>query len=91
MPNTFNLYEEIKEIEREILDTANEFIKEECDKVADVGNPEDLVHKPYSQWLPQDMQTLSGIYVYDRKPLEDFVQRKEIDKLFEMIRQNTEA
>ena len=73
-------------MEKEILEVADKYIKEECDKVADLGNPEELVHKPYSQWTPQDLRALDGIYVYDKKPLKDFIQRKEIDKLFESIK-----
>ena len=88
MPNILNLYEETQGIVKEVKEIADAMIKEECDKIADVGNPEDLVHKPYARWTPQDKQILNNIYVYDRKPLERFAKSKEIDMLFESIKRN---
>ena len=86
MPDTFNWYEDTEKVIKEIWEVADEYIKEECDKIADVGNPEDLLKKPYAQWTPQDKQRLSEVYVYDKKPLNDFIAKKEIDKLFESIK-----
>jgi len=84
----FDLYKEIETMEKEILDIAEEYTQKECDEIADLGNPEELVHKPYARWTPQDFQVLNNIYVYDRGPLEKFIKSKEIDKLFESIKQN---
>ena len=86
VPDILNSYEETQKIVKELWKEANEFIKEECDKIADVGNPEDLVHKPYERWTNQDMQNLQGIYVYDKKPLEEFIAKKEIDNLFKSMK-----
>lgn len=30
--------------------------------LADVGNPEKLIKKPYAQWTPEDLQLLTKIY-----------------------------
>jgi len=78
----YNLQEIIDLETKRVIEVYNDFKKNEIDPIADVGNPEEIIGKPYEQWTPQDIQKLQSVYVYDIEPLEKFVASKEIDKLF---------
>lgn len=69
---------EVKKVKEE----ADAYIEKYIEPIADIGNPEKIIGRKYEQWTPQDIQTLTQVYVYDIKPLEDFIAKKEIDKLW---------
>ena len=79
----YNIQETIKD-EISIVGEIFEKVKKELiDPIADIGNPEDIIGKPYAEWTPEDISALKQVYVYDIEPLEKFISGKEIDKLFE--------
>uniref|UniRef100_A0A6M3L1U4 Uncharacterized protein n=1 Tax=viral metagenome TaxID=1070528 RepID=A0A6M3L1U4_9ZZZZ len=74
--------DKVDEVVKDVKESTDAYIKENIDPVAEIGNPEDILSKKYERWTPEDMQTLQQVYVYDIKPLEDFIAKKEIDKLW---------
>ena len=74
----------IKEKKKE----ADEYIKKYIDPIAEIGNPEKIINKPYNSWTPEDIAALKGIYVYSPEKLEHFINRKEVDKLFALMEVN---
>lgn len=66
---------------------ADEYVKKYIDPLARVDNPEKLIGKPYESWTPVDYQMLQQVYVYSPETLEKFVNKKEIDRLWEMVKQ----
>jgi len=69
------------EIDR-VLKVYGEFKKKEIDPLADVGNPEKIIGKPYGRWSDQDKQMLRQAYVYSPQDLEEFISKKEVDALW---------
>ena len=69
------------EIDR-VLKVYDEFKKKEIDPLADVGNPEKIIGKPYGRWSDQDKQMLRQAYVYSPQDLEEFISKKEVDALW---------
>jgi len=69
------------EIDR-VLKVYGEFKKKEIDPLADVGNPEKIIGKPYGRWTPMDKQMLRQAYVYSPQDLEEFISKKEVDALW---------
>ncbi len=50
--------------------------------LADVGNPEKLIKKPYSQWTPQDLAILTKIYGQGNDtPLTRTIFNREFEKV----------
>ncbi len=50
-----------------------------------VGNPEDLIKKPYEQWTPQDFSLLAKIYgTGDNAPLARTIFDREYNKVKEL-------
>lgn len=84
MAEPITLDSEIEEIVSEL----KKYDEENIAPLADVGNPEDIIHKKYENWTPQDVQLLKDVYVYDSKPLEDFIAKKEIERYFDMVDRN---
>ena len=73
----------IIDIETErVLKVYDEFKKKEIDPLADVGNPEKIIGKPYRMWSEQDKQMLRQAYVYSPQDLEEFITKKEVDAVW---------
>ena len=67
------------------LETIDKLVEEIVEPLADVGNPEKLIGKPYEQWSAQDLQQLTQIYgSSDNSPLSNLVFRKEFEKVKQM-------
>ena len=64
---------------------ADEYIKKYVDPIARVDNPEKLLGKPYDAWTEEDIQKLKMVYVYSPEDLETFINKKEIDKIWQMM------
>ncbi len=77
--------EAVKELIKFDLEVMDEFIKEEIEPIADVGNPEKLLNKKYEEWTPQDLQNLSIVYG-QKEPnrLSNFIFDKEYQKVKEL-------
>ena len=60
---------------------ADEFIEDVIEPLADIGNPEKLLGKPYEQWTPQDLQMLGSLYGEEPNPLSDLIFKKEYEKV----------
>ena len=53
--------------------------------IADVGNPEKLINKPYEMWTPQDLQLLTKIYgTQEPSVLSNLIFKKTYDRVKEM-------
>jgi len=65
---------------------ADAYIKKHIDPIADLGNPERIIGKPYERWTPMDKQMLRQAYTYTPEKLEEFMAKKDIDGLFHSIR-----
>ena len=63
------------------LKAVDEWIGSVVEPLADIGNPEKIIGKPYAQWTPQDLQTLYAIY---GKALEKFIFNKELKYIQEL-------
>ena len=60
-------------------------VKELIDPLAKLGNPEELIGKPYEQWTPMDLAMLSQIYGSDNDtPLAKLIFNREYSKLQEL-------
>lgn len=60
---------------------ADEFIKDVIEPLADIGDPEKLLGKPYEQWTPQDLQMLGSLYGEEPNPLSNLIFKKELEKV----------
>ena len=67
----------VDEIVESKLRIADEFIKDVVEPLANIGNPEKLLGKPYEQWTPQDLQMLGAIYGKEPNPLSVLIFKKE--------------
>jgi len=64
------------------IEAVDRFIREYIEPIADVGNPEQLIKKPYEQWTPQDLQMLGKIYgETEPNPLSNLIFRKKYDEV----------
>ena len=64
------------------IEAVDRFIKEYIEPIADVGNPEKLIKKPYEEWTQQDLQMLGKIYgTEEPNPLSDLIFRKKYDEV----------
>lgn len=76
----------LKEVIREDLKALDEVIEEDIEVLADIGNPEKLIGKPYwneqgkRNWTNQDLQMLAQVYGNDDR-LEDFIFNKELKQV----------
>ena len=81
--------EAVKELIESDLEVMDEFIEEEIELLADIGNPEKLIGKKYKDWTPQDLQMLSQIYgASEPNALSELIFRKsyeEVKKLEEEL------
>ncbi len=67
------------------MKAVDKLIEDLVEPIADVGNPEKLIKKPYEEWTGQDFQLLSTIYGQsDDSPLANLVFRKEYEKLIKL-------
>ena len=56
--------------------------------LANVGNPEKLIKKPYEQWTPEDLAILTKIYgTKEPNPLSDLVFKREYARVQELERE----
>ncbi len=63
------------------LKAVDEWIENIVEPLADIGNPEKMIGKPYGTWTPEDLQTLYAIY---GKALEKFIFNKELKYIQEL-------
>lgn len=64
------------------LKAVDQLVKEFIEPLEKVGNPEELIGKPYEQWTAQDFQLLASIYGNsDNTPLANLVFKKEYEKV----------
>ena len=64
------------------IKAVDRFIKEYIEPIADVGNPEKLIKKPYEQWTQQDLQMLGKIYgETEPNALSNLIFRKKYDEV----------
>ena len=71
--------EKVVEVKMKAVD---KLVEELVEPLADIGNPEQLIKKPYEQWTGQDLQLLIKIYGQgDNTPLSNLVFRKEFEKV----------
>ena len=76
--------EAVKELIEFDLQVMDEFIEEEIEALADIGNPEKLLGKKYEEWTPQDLQMLITVYgTQEPNRLSDFIFNKEYTKVLE--------
>ena len=64
---------------------ADVYIKKHIDPIARIDNPEKLLGKPYEQWTDEDMQKLRIVYVYSPEELDKFINKKEVDKIWQLM------
>ncbi len=57
------------------LKAVDEWIENVVEPLAEIGNPEKVIGKPYGIWTPEDFQKLYAVY---GKALEKFIFNKEI-------------
>lgn len=63
----------------------DQLIEEMVTPVIKVGNPADLIGKPYELWTPEDLQRLQTIYgTGPNSPLQRFIFNKEYEHLREL-------
>ncbi len=63
------------------LKAVDEWIESVVEPLADIGNPEKMIGKPYAMWSPEDLQTLYAIY---GKALDKFIFQKELKYIQEL-------
>ena len=70
------------------LKALDKVIEDLVEPLADVGNPEKVIGKPYEQWLPEDLVRLTQIYgTGENTPLTTLIFNKEYKKLKEKERE----
>ena len=63
----------------------DKIIEELVEPLADVGNPEKLIKKPYESWTPEDLTLLSQVYgEQEPNPLSELIFRKSYDNVKKM-------
>lgn len=74
--------EKVVEVKMKAVD---KLVEELVEPLADIGNPEKLIHKDYSTWNGQDLQLLIKIYGSgDDTPLARLVFAREYAKVREL-------
>jgi hypothetical protein len=77
-----------KAIDRAIqikLKAVDAIMEELVEPLADVGNPEKLIKKPYEQWTAQDLQFLRRIYGEgEDTPLTRLIFKKTYERVQEL-------
>jgi len=75
----------IKQLEQTValkMKAIDVVIKDLVEPLSDIGNPEQLIKKPYEQWSPQDLQMLGKIYGQGNDtPLARTIFNKEYDRV----------
>jgi hypothetical protein len=80
-----NLPEVTDQVIKEELEAVDRLIEDLVEPLADVGNPEKLIGKPYDLWTLQDKQMLGKIYgTGNNTPLANLIFRREYSKLKEL-------
>lgn len=77
----------VDEVIMEAKAEADAFIKEFIKPIGDIGNPEDVIGKPYEEWTPQDFMRLKSMYGKDQKRLDKFI----FDKAYADLQKLEEA
>ncbi len=64
------------------MKAVDRLVEELVEPLADIGNPEKLIGKPYENWTPSDLQLMIKIYgTQEPNPLSDMIFRKTYDKV----------
>ncbi len=64
------------------LKAIDKLIEEVIDPLADVGNPEKIMKKPFEQWTPEDLQKVTMIYgTSETSPLANLIFRKTLERV----------
>ena len=75
----------IKGIEKLVdlkMKAIDRIVDELIEPIADVGNPEKLIGKPYEQWTPEDLASLIKIYGQgEDTPLTRMIFNKEYERV----------
>lgn len=67
------------------LKAVDAIMEELVEPLADVGNPEKLIKKPYEQWTAQDLQFLRRIYGEgEDTPLTRLIFKKTYERVLSM-------
>ena len=72
----------VEECVKKSKEMADAYIKKHIDPIADMGNPERIIGKPYKMWSEQDKQMLRQAYVYSPEELEEFIAKQEVDAVW---------
>jgi len=81
-PPLVRVMDKVVALHMKVLD---KLIEDLIEPVADVGNPEQLIGKPYETWTPQELQQLIQIYgTQEPNPLSDLVFKKTYERVKEM-------
>lgn len=77
-----------KSIERVIsvkLRAVDRFLEKVTEPLSEVGNPEELIGKGYSEWSPDDLERLKLIYgEKDDSPLARLIFRREYQRVLDL-------
>ncbi len=74
-----------EEVAKLSLEAIDRFVDEIVTPLSDVGSPENLIGKKYSEWTPQDLQLLIAIYGQsDDSPLARLIFSREYSKVKQM-------
>ncbi len=67
------------------MKAVDRLIKEVIEPISDVGNPEQVIGKPYESWTPTDLIFLSKIYgTKEPNPLSNLIFRKKYAEVKEL-------
>jgi hypothetical protein len=73
----------LEEVIEEDMKAIDAVIEEDIEVLAELGNPEKLIGKPYEEWTPQDIQQLKQVYGND-ETLNKFMFNKEYKEVLAM-------
>lgn len=64
------------------LKAVDQLVKELVEPLEDVGNPEQLLGKPYESWSPQELAMMISIYGKEEpNPLSNLIFRKKYEEV----------
>jgi len=67
------------------LQAVDKLVKELIEPLEKIGNPEDVLGKPYEQWSPQDLNMMITLYGNsDNSPLSNLIFRKTYKQVKEL-------
>jgi len=67
------------------LQAVDKLVKELIKPLEKIGNPEDVLGKPYEQWSPQDLNIMITLYGQgDNTPLSNLIFRKTYKRVTEL-------